>query len=66
MLYIGALNQTSQESLLYLDGSSVFSYAALQNARKMKAGVLTSRMEVLPFSQSELGATRYTADGSAK
>ncbi len=32
----------TQEPLLYLDGSTVFLYAGLRIARKMKASVLTS------------------------
>ena len=32
-----------QEPLLYLDGSTVFLYAGLRIAHKMKANVLTSR-----------------------
>ncbi len=35
----------SQEPLLYLDGSTVFLYAGLRIANKMKASVLTSRTE---------------------
>ncbi len=38
-------NGQPQESLLYLNGSTVFLYAGLRIASKMKASVLTSRME---------------------
>ncbi len=35
----------SQDLLLYLDDSTVFLFACLRIASKMKANVLTSRME---------------------
>ncbi len=37
-----------QEPLLYLDDSTVFLYAGLWIASKMKPSVLTSRMEQYP------------------
>ena len=39
------LKPKTQELFLHLDGNTVFLYAGLRIASKMKASVLTSRME---------------------